>query len=66
MTTAIPVTPDNFVRAESDMYFAMLVKRGGLGKLDHLRQLHSIEGSGARPNRDTLYRKGSSTWTRAR
>jgi len=30
---AIPVTVDNFVRAESDMYAAALVKEGGLGKL---------------------------------
>jgi hypothetical protein len=52
----IPVTVENFTRAETDMYFGMLVKRaGGLGRLDHLRALHSIEGPGVRPNRDTLY-----------
>jgi hypothetical protein len=27
--TAIPVTPDNFVRAGSDLYFSGLVKDGG-------------------------------------
>ena len=28
-----PVTPDNFVRAESDLYFADLVKDGGLREI---------------------------------
>ena len=28
----IPVTPDNFNRAESEMVFATIVKDGGLGK----------------------------------
>jgi hypothetical protein len=51
----VPVTADNFCRAETDMYFGMLIKRGGLGRFDHLRELHSIEGAGVRPNRDTLY-----------
>lgn len=50
----IPVTPDNFVRAETDMYFAMFAKRGGFGKFIHLRDL-PLEGTGVRPNRDTLY-----------
>jgi hypothetical protein len=56
MSTGVPVTVENFARAETDMYFGMLVKRaGGVGRLDHLRELHSIEGPGVRPNRDTLY-----------
>ena len=29
---AIPVTADNFNRAETDMYFAGAAKRGALGK----------------------------------
>jgi hypothetical protein len=38
------------------MYFGMLVKRaGGLGAFDSLRELHTIEGPGVRPNRHTLY-----------
>jgi hypothetical protein len=53
-----PVTVDNFVRAETDMYFGMLVDRGGLGRFDHLREFHTIEGPGVRPNRDTLYSEG--------
>jgi hypothetical protein len=41
----IPVTADTFVRAATDTYFAILVKRaGGLGQFDHLRELHSVEG----------------------
>jgi hypothetical protein len=33
----IPVTPDNFVRAASDMYFGGVVKNGAFGKFDHTR-----------------------------
>lgn len=54
---AIPVTADNFVRAETDMYFALFVKRGAFGKFFHLREL-PLEGTGVRPNRDTLYSEG--------
>jgi hypothetical protein len=51
---AIPVTADNFNRAETDMYFAGFVKRGAFGKFIHFRDL-PLEGTGVRPNRDTLY-----------
>lgn len=51
---SISVTPDNFARAETDMYFGIFVKRGSLGKFVHLREL-PLEGTGVRPNRDTLY-----------
>ncbi len=50
----VTVTADNFNRAETDMYFGMFVKRGGLGKFVHLRDL-PLENTGVRPNRDTLY-----------
>ena len=50
----VTVTADNFNRAETDMYFATFVKRGALGKFIHLRDL-PLEGTGVRPNRDTLY-----------
>jgi hypothetical protein len=33
----LQVTPDNFVRAESDVQFMTVVKRGGLGRLVHQR-----------------------------
>jgi hypothetical protein len=50
----LPVTVDNFVRAETDMYFAGFVKQGALGKFFHYREL-PLEDTGVRPNRDTLY-----------
>ena len=50
----VPVTADNFNRAETDMYFGQFVKRGGFGKFYHFRDL-PLEGTGVRPNRDTLY-----------
>ena len=53
--SAVPVTPDNFARAETDMYLAIFVKRGSLGKFVHLRDLPPLEGTGVRANRDTLY-----------
>jgi hypothetical protein len=34
---ALQVTPDNFVRAETDMQFMTVVKRGGFGRLNHDR-----------------------------
>jgi hypothetical protein len=54
----IPVTPDNFRRAETDMYFATLVKEGAFGKFLHHRQPMTIESPIVRPNRDTLYSYG--------
>jgi hypothetical protein len=52
---SIPVTPDNFNRAETDMVFADSVKRQDLGKFLHHREPMSIEFPIVRPNRDTLY-----------
>jgi hypothetical protein len=58
-TTAIPVTPDNFERAESDLYFGQAVKEGGFGKLTHRREPASIDDQIViRMNRDTLYSSG--------
>jgi len=54
MADAIAVTPDNFNRAETDMYFGMFARRGGFGKFSHRRDL-PLENTGVRPNRDTLY-----------
>ena len=51
---AVPVTADNFNRAETDMYFATFVKDGAFGKFLHHRDL-PLENTGVRPNRDTLY-----------
>ncbi len=55
----VRVTVDNFSRAESDLYFARLVERGGLGKLQHERELADIDDQTViRMNRDTLYSSG--------
>jgi hypothetical protein len=52
----VPVTPDNFVRAESDLYFGGVVKNGGFGKFDHTREPAPIDKQTViRLNRDTLY-----------
>ncbi len=52
----VPVTVDNFARAESDMYLAGLVKQGPLGTLLHRREPASIDHQTViRLNRDTLY-----------
>ena len=55
VSTSVPVTVDNFVRAETDMYFAIFAKKGGFGKFNHARDLPLGEDTGVRPNRDTLY-----------
>jgi len=55
--TSVPVTVDNFTRAETDRYLALNAKQaGGLGKLRHAREPASIEEQTViRMNRDTLY-----------
>jgi hypothetical protein len=54
---AVPVTADNFTRAESDAYFASIVKQaGGLGRFFHRRQVEPVDNQIViRANRDTLY-----------
>src|SRR5271168_2482913 len=50
------VTPDNFVRAESDLYFSGVVKDDGFGKFMHRREPTPIaKQTVIRMNRDTLY-----------
>jgi Protein of unknown function (DUF1254) len=52
----IPVTPDNFVRAESDRYFGTTVRNGGFGKFNHVRELTLLDKQViVRTNRDTLF-----------
>ncbi|MBG7007758.1 MULTISPECIES: DUF1254 domain-containing protein [Pseudomonas aeruginosa group] len=52
----VPVTLDNFVRAESDRYFALTAQRGGFGQFAHWRELMPVDAKTVvRPNRDTLY-----------
>ncbi|QEL19954.1 DUF1214 domain-containing protein [Limnoglobus roseus] len=52
-----PVTVNNFIRAESDLYFsAIALKEGGFGKFEHKRELSPIDRQTiVRLNRDTLY-----------
>jgi len=52
----IPVTPDNFVRAESDRYLAAIAQKDGFGKFEHTREPAPIDSQTVvRLNRDTLY-----------
>lgn len=53
----VPVTVNNFVRAESDAYFGNSVARsGGIGRFHHARELMPIDQQVViRGNRDTLY-----------
>ncbi|TDF83934.1 DUF1214 domain-containing protein [Pseudomonas sp. H9] len=52
----VPVTVDNFVRAESHTFFTRVVARGGFGTLVHNRDLVPVDSQVVvRPNRDTLY-----------
>ena len=55
--STVPVTVDNFIRAESDMYATGTTKEGdGVGKLNHRREPASIDKQTViRLNRDTLY-----------
>lgn len=54
---SIPVTIDNFKRAESDLYFSTIaVKQNSLGKFYHYRELFSVDDQTVvRGNRDTVY-----------
>jgi hypothetical protein len=55
----VPATVDNFIRAESDLYFGNIVKDGGFGRLIHRREPASIDNQAViRLNRDTLYSSG--------
>ncbi|MDF0673109.1 MAG: DUF1254 domain-containing protein [Nitrospira sp.] len=55
-SNAVPVTVDNFIRAESDLYFGNMVKDGAFGKFLHRREPAAIDNQTViRLNRDTLY-----------
>ena len=53
----VPVTVENFIRAESDLYMsAVALKEDGFGKFEHKRVLSPIDNQTViRQNRDTLY-----------
>jgi len=53
------VTPDNFIRAESDTYMAGQVKDGAFGKFKHTREPAPVDKQLiVRLNRDTIYSSG--------
>ena len=53
------VIADNFIRAESDLYFGNIVGDGGFGKINHIRELTPLDKQlVVRSNRDTLYSAG--------
>ena len=55
----IRVTPDNFIRAESDLYFGARSRATGTGKLFHFREVMAVDQQTViRGNRDTLYSSG--------
>src|SRR5215813_2665695 len=54
--SAVPVTVENFIRAETDAYFVGIVNNGRFGKFIHRREPVPADSRGVvRPNRDTLY-----------
>jgi hypothetical protein len=56
---AVPVTVENFCRAESDLTFARYAKQGAFGKMFHIRAPTPIDRQDVvRMNRDTLYSAG--------
>ena len=55
----VAVTLDNFIRAETDMYFGKLVADGGFGRFKHSRNVAEIDKQDVvRMNRDTIYSSG--------
>ncbi|HEY1980976.1 MAG TPA: DUF1254 domain-containing protein [Xanthobacteraceae bacterium] len=57
--SAVPVTIDNFARAESDLYMGNLVRKAGVGQFGNDREPASIDNQTViRLNRDTLYSFG--------
>jgi len=53
------VTPDNFIRAESDVYMAAQLKDGAFGRFKHTREVAPVDKQLiVRLNRDTIYSSG--------
>ena len=53
------VTPDNFIRAESNVYMAAQLKDGAFGKFKHTREVAPVDKQLiVRLNRDTIYSSG--------
>jgi len=59
VSAAVPVTAENFCRAESDLTFARYAKQGAFGTMLHIRTPTPIDRQDVvRMNRDTLYSAG--------
>lgn len=57
--TPVHVSPDNFIRAETDLYFGNIVGDGALGRFTHYRDFGPLDNQlVVRQNRDTLYSAG--------
>jgi para-nitrobenzyl esterase len=55
----VPVNVNNFIRAETDLYFGKSVKDGAFGTLRHRRTMTPVDQQDVvRMNRDTLYSSG--------
>lgn len=55
----IIVTPDNFIRAESDVYMAAQARDGAFGQFKHTREAAPVDRQLiVRLNRDTIYSSG--------
>jgi hypothetical protein len=58
-SATVPVTVDNFVRAETDNYLAINAEDAGIGQLGHRREPASVDHQTViRVKRDTLYSFG--------
>jgi para-nitrobenzyl esterase len=55
----VPVTLENFIRAETDLYFGRKAAGDSFGKLNHQREMADIDHQDVvRMNRDTIYSSG--------
>jgi len=55
----VPVTVDNFVRAETDWALNGVIQQGGWAKFEHFREVTPLDKQAVpRANRDTLYSVG--------
>lgn len=56
VANVVAVTSDNYIRAETDLYFGGVAARGALGRFVHRRAMVELDKQTVvRPNRDTLY-----------
>lgn len=64
----VPVTVDNFIRAETDMYFGNAIEdTGSIGKFFNRREVMAVDRQTVIRRTVTLcIRRQSSTWTRGR